>query len=500
MSRTAIIVLGVFIALSLATAQEQPPKLTLRIELRPGPPIGETPEAAAEETAPQTVFDEGQPIDVAFIITNVGEAAYRYYERGRGSERDNEYRLTVKDAAGHPQDDPLELWGGMHYFGGPCMERSLAPGSSLAKHVDLNQWAMPLRPGAYSVCGAYRLNPPVRSAPVPFEVRSHRDMGAYIESLARELASGKLEDTRAQAARYLGFTGRTWTLPYLIDALYEPRQFGVRCETTNAFRCLRNTKACRDALLAALDQRGLAESVPYLLWHYEVPEERALPAVVKALDSPDSKVRAAAASTLGSYCKLGDAAFIPMTKALADPDPGVRAAAAGYLYPFRMMPAAVDAMLKASRDPDPRVRRAAANSMVNASWGVGAAAISARFREMLHETPDMAHEAIGTAWTKTLTSEALRDGLTATDPMVRLHTAVALFIRGDDTMRETMAVTLEQIGEADRFQAENYLSAAARERKLPLPTPLWDSRKRSPNADDLQQRIRQWTDWLRQKQ
>ena len=387
----------------VAVAADQQPELSLRIELRPGPAIGQTPEAAAEKTPPQVVFAEGQPVDVAFIVTNEGVQAYRYYERGRGSERDNEYGMKVTDGQGRPQDDPVQLWGGIGDQGGICMDSRLDPGASFTKHVYLNQWVMPPSPGKYSVSGVYGgMGTPssAPSAPVQFEVRARADMGAYIESLARELAGGKLEDNRAQAARYLGFTGRTWILPYLIDALYETRQFGVRCEAANAFRCLRNTQACREALLTALDQRGLAASMPYLLWHYKVPEERTLPAVVKALNSPDAKVRAVAASTLGSYCKLGDAAFVPMTRALADPDPEVRAAAAGYLYPFRMSPAAVEAMLKASRDPDARVRHAAANSMVNAASGVGATAIKARFREMLHETPDMAHEAIETAWTK----------------------------------------------------------------------------------------------------
>ena len=83
--------------------------------------------------------------------------------------------------------------------------------------------------------------------------------------------------------------------------------------------------------------------------------------------------------------------------------------------------------------------------------------------------------------------------------MVRLHTAVALFVRGDDTMRERMAATLDQLGEgADPYQVDNWLSESARDRKLKPPS-FSDADHRLPSLRETRQRVRVWIDWLREK-
>ncbi|MBU0606340.1 MAG: HEAT repeat domain-containing protein [Armatimonadetes bacterium] len=500
MSRTGFVVVGVLLALSLAVAQEQPPALTLRIELRPGPPMGQSPEAAADTTPPQAIFDEGQPIDVAFIITNVGQTAYRYLDRNYDrSGRMEEHAVQVTDAQGKPQDDPRKLCGGGGMGGGLCGQRDLAPQASFTKHIYLNQWVMPLPPGKYSARGTYQaemLVPaeravhrlPFQSDRVEFEIRPRADMAAYVRTLAQD-AQGEDSNRRVQAMAYLGFTGLPLALPYAVAGLYDDHRDNTCFQAGEAFLYQRDAGACREALLAALDQRGLAEMLTYYLQHYGVPLERSFPAVLKALDSPDLTQRALAANKLVAYSKLGEPVFAALTRALADPEPKVRSAAVGTLHLYHT-PEALQALLEASHDPDEDVRLTSVWALSDLREDQKTDPVRARVREMLADTPKVVHQILSQALWLMVQPADLRVGLRAADPLVRLHTAIAMFDRGDDTARETIAAALPSVPSLDQERVLGWLRSAAEHRNLKGPPPPTDWRQRMPA----------WIDWLRQKQ
>jgi len=111
--RTAFVMLTLLALAMPACAQdaEAPAadqiKLSLTIALRHGPPVGEE---LAEDAPPDTVFLEGEPIDVAFTITNVGETPFKYADRNDDSSgRLDEYEVQAISADGQQMDDPDEF-------------------------------------------------------------------------------------------------------------------------------------------------------------------------------------------------------------------------------------------------------------------------------------------------------------------------------------------------------------------------------------------------------
>lgn len=487
-SAAVMLALAILLA-SIANAAEERPNLTLKIELRPGPPIGQTPEAAAQSTPPQAVFEEGQPIDVAFTVTNRGTQPYMYNDRlGDVSGRMEQYAVKVCDEQGHVRDDPRQLskwdplWGGLSGGPGP-----LAPGASFTKHVYLNQWTMPLPPGLYTACGTYLVDRALRSyptdptlgfasAPVAFEIRRRDDMSRYINSLTDGLESREPEK-REQTITYLGFTSSLEAVPYIISGFYDDSD-NVAFEAYISFLYMRDAKGCADVLLKSWEDRGPAYRLQERLHNYQVPKERLLPGVLKALKSPHAKVRATAATCLGTF---GDAAVEVLVSATNDPDASVRSAATAALCPYRS-PAAIGAVLRVSHDPDEKVRLTAVDVLAS-SHGP---AYRARLRKMLQDTPAVAHAVILDADRAKLTPDDLRYGLHATDDLIRIHTAVALFGLGDDSMRAVVARGIKHLTRQDQENVCWWLRSAAMRRKL------------SPPAFALST-TQIWIDWLLRK-
>jgi len=464
--------LVVAVSCGVASGQDRP-VVSLTIALRPGPPVGQTPEDAAKAGAlAASAFDQGSPIDVAFTITNEGQELYRYRDRnGDRSGRMPEYAVEVTDEQGRKLDDPRRLWGGAWVGGGSSGQADLPPGGSFTKHVTLNQWVMPLAPGRYNATGVYKPDQPapeqpvgpVRSTPVSFEVRARAeaDLKAYIGLVGHELSSGKPED-RLQAVRYLGFTGSPLALPYLGASLNDDGP-NVAFWAQGAFLYQTDREACVQALLAALGNRGAASGVTYLLQHYEVPRSRTLAPTAKWLRDPDPKRRAAAASALARYSDLGDAALTPLLAALGDQDTGVRQAVAGALCMYRKA-RATQALLTATHDHDVGVR-------VKAVWSLGtshAGAAVPRLQELLHDVPVVAQEAvrslesIGTPAAK----EALGHGLNLTDGRTRAMAAAALLALGDDSVREFLAKALEAADPGLQEFIHNQLNMAVQHRRI----------------------------------
>jgi len=486
--------LVVAVSWGVASGQDHP-VLSLTIALRPGPRIGQTPEDATKAGAPAArAFDQGSPIDVAFTITNDGQAPYRYRDRNYDrSGRMPEYAVEVTDEQGRKLGDPRKLWSGGWVGGGLSGGANLPTGGSFTKHVYLNQWVMPLGAGRYTAIGVYKpMQPapeapvgPLRSAPVPFEVRarSEADLRAYIRLLGQELDSSKAE-CRLQATRYLGFTGSPRALQHLAASLYDDGP-NVAFWAQEAFLYQTDREACVQALLAALESRGAASGVTHLLQHYDVPRSRTLAPTAKWLSDPDPKRRAAAASALARYSELGDAALTPLLAALGDQDTGVRQAVAGALCMYRKA-RATQALLTATHDHDVNVR-------FKAVWSLGtshAGAAVPRLQELLHDVPVVAQEAvrsleaIGTPAAK----EALGHGLNLADDRSRMMAAGALLALGDDSVRELLAKALEAADPALREFIHNQLNMAVQKRRIPGPRPdgawCYDSRG--------------WVTWLRQ--
>lgn len=465
-------------------------KLSLTITLRHGPPVDQTARDSAAAGAPAaTVFDEGEPIDVAFTITNVGETPFEYEDRNYDrSGRMQEYQLRATDATGQPADDPRELWDAWGPFGGRFGRGEIGPGHSFTKHIWLNEWVMPLAPGRYTVMGAYYPAPwPfvekqswVKSPPVEIEVlpRTETEMAAWVEELgadvvaaaemAREVlpqlpdwrlalvprhvrppgepipppdpeqqASAQAERARVRAepaVRYLGFTGSPLALPYLIETSY-----GLFDRGYDGFMYMRDKQACEDALLTALDERGATSMGWYLLYRLGVPEERTLPRTLEWLADADPARRADAAKALARYRESGEVPLQALLGAVDDEDPYVRRAV---VYALDRFPAdeATTALLSASLDPDENVRAAAARTLRPKRGPT----VIPRLQELLQDVARVALQAVDNlaSFDTPAAAAALRTGLNAADQDVRVEVALILFGRGDDSVREILADAL----------------------------------------------------------
>jgi HEAT repeat protein len=494
-SLTALLfTLAVLVACAADDADTQQVDLSLTITLRHGPPVGQTPQdAAAAGAPPATVFDQGEPIDVAFTISNVGQTPFAYTDRDYDrSGRMNEYAVQVSDQQDRTLEDPRELWGGAWLGGGASGGAEIAPGESFTKHIYLNQWVMPLPPGGYTVVGIYHPDvwapseqTAVRSQPAEIQVRprTEAEMKARIAELALELEATEPE-RRVQAVRYLGFTGSAHALPYLTSGLYEQGS-NVPFRASEAFLYMTDTDACIEALLTTLNERGPARPLQYLLNQYQVPKEQTLAPTVRRLSDPNPAIRAAAAGALGQHHELGDAALDPLLGALKDEDPQVRRAVAGALYNYRM-PRASQALLAATEDPDESVRETAARVLGNTQ----VAAAIPRLRELMEDTRMVARDAvdalvsIGTPEA----AEALRSGLQLQEEQIRVRAAIALLRLGDDSTRELIAKALEGGDWRLRQMIYGYLGYAVERRGIPGPGPEYNPYTAGPDA---------WIQWLR---
>ncbi len=471
--------------------------LSLTITLRHGPPVSQTPEETAEAGAPaDTVFRQGEPIDVAFTITNEGEKSFRYIDvEGSRPGGMGQYRLVVTDERGRRLADPWKVWGGGGRSGGLNLA-DISPGESFTKHVYLNQWVMPLSPGHYTVVGVYWPHPHgarwgyaavPHCLPVEMDVRprTEADLKAYVRRLGGELQSDEPQ-RRLQAVRYLGFSGSLHALSDIARTLYDEGQ-NVAFRAGEAFRYMTDRNACIRVLLRTLDERGPITRLQYLVAHYKVPKSRTLAPTIKGLSDPDATRRAAAARTLGQYYDMGDAALVPLLGTLKDKDPGVRQAAVSALWNYRL-PKATAALLAASYDPDEQIRR-----LVIQTLGIlKAEAAIPRLSELLVETPMIACAAVD-ALRKIGTAEAveaLRDGLEVVEETVRVRTAAALLSLGDDSVRALLADALESA--SFPWLASdicNLLGNAVEKRGIPGPGPEGKTHMIDPEA---------WLKWLRQ--
>jgi HEAT repeat protein len=479
----------------LASGVWAQPTLAVAIALRPGPPIGATPEQVAALAPPTTVFYQGTPVDVAFTITNRGAQPYGYQDRNhdRGGRMD-EYRVEVADERGRALPDPRSLSRLAGPGGGLSVPTELVPGQSFTKHVYLNQWALPLPPGSYSVTGVYDRSwfaqppgaAPVRSEPVSIEIipRGPADLRAYISGLGAEAGSDE-PARRRQAVEYLGFTGSVDALPYLTAALYDESP-GVGFGAGQGFLYITDRQACIAALLAALRTRGCHHLLGWLLQLYDVPPEDTLSDTLAWLQCNEAPKRAAAANVLQGYGALGEAALGPLLAATKDPDATVREQAISSLLAFRDA-RVTQALLAATRDAEPGVRQTAALRL----GVVGTEAAIARLEEMLRDTPGVAQEAAkALEATGPASMEALRRGMTVPDRRVAFVCMTTLLEFGDDTVRPVLRDALAQADRDLQAFARNRLGLAVEKRRIPGP---------GENGSAYSQSTEAWLKWLERR-
>ena len=417
------------------------PSLSVTLALRHGSPLGERGVDVSAAMAPaDSVFLQGEPIDAAFTITNVGSKPYRYMFRNYDrSGRMDEYALEVTDTQGRLLPDPRRLSGRGEFVIEAVYFSLLGPGQSFTEHVYLNRWVLPLAPGSYRAVGAYKavyvrppdpapMPEPFRSPAVPFVIlpRTDAEMRTYLAGLGR-CARFPDDQTQERAVKYLAFTGSSAALPYLIRTLYTGGMNARFYANEGFIYYAEHRDEAVAALVHALEVHGPTRGMTGVLIHYQAPPSLALgptlAPTLRWLSARNPQRRAAAAEALWLYGRMGDAALVPLLGALQDSDAGVRLAAAEALWTYRD-PRVLKALLAASHDPD--------------------------------------------------------EG-------VRLHVAAALIALGDDSQREFLATAIEKAQPGAASEIIGWLAEALSHRNFAGPKP--------ENRDH-----QAWVKWLREKE
>jgi hypothetical protein len=98
-------------------------------------------------------FSGDEAIPVTMEITNVGAVTVNFQVGGlnRG-DRDNQFRFTAYGS------EPVPDTGNPLNFGGLAGNRTLKPGETFRKEVDVRKWFKFSKPGRYGIVGTYWLS------------------------------------------------------------------------------------------------------------------------------------------------------------------------------------------------------------------------------------------------------------------------------------------------------------------------------------------------------
>ncbi len=196
----------------------------------------------------QQSFKAGDEIPIVFEITNTGTAPYEYWDRSYDrSGRMPEFKLTAAKN-GAPLPDPREVLKGAFFFGGLAPSATLAPGKSFTKTIVLNRWVLISQPGKYTVIGSYHLfkdNPYVISPSIDITVtpRTDEEMAAYIKDLSAQLTAvlaAKREpgdDKASPLIQKLMYTRDPRILPALVKAMNTPDSGNAAFWAGEAIEC-----------------------------------------------------------------------------------------------------------------------------------------------------------------------------------------------------------------------------------------------------------------------
>lgn len=98
-------------------------------------------------------FAPGEPVMVRLKITNVGEKSFRFFEGGQQrGPRDNQFGFIAFNFL-----TPVPDTGDPTNFGGIAAFRTVEPGQTFEKEVDLRGWFKFEPGGSYSITGLYQV-------------------------------------------------------------------------------------------------------------------------------------------------------------------------------------------------------------------------------------------------------------------------------------------------------------------------------------------------------
>ncbi len=99
-------------------------------------------------------FSTDEPLPVTLEITNVGTAPVTFQVGGKNrGERDNQFGFTAYDGMNAIPDT-----GNPVHFGGISFNKTLQPGETFTKEVDLRKWFTFPKAGTYEITGTYSLS------------------------------------------------------------------------------------------------------------------------------------------------------------------------------------------------------------------------------------------------------------------------------------------------------------------------------------------------------
>jgi HEAT repeat protein/Armadillo/beta-catenin-like repeat-containing protein len=255
--------------------------------------------------------------------------------------------------------------------------RMLAPGAAETRQYTLNLHMAVLKPGTYSVSGAFepRLQSGIhaRSNRVVFRIlqTSPDTLRQRLSELTRQIAA----DPRPTAT-LLGFTGDAAAIPPLVDLLYH-QDDGVQVAAADALLYF-DRRSVRASLVEALRQRGPRERmIDFLVVELRTPNALTRPWLLLALRSGERDSRAAAVEGLYlSNFRHDPALFAPLATMLRDPVALVRQKASAAVGGYQNQQA-LTALVPLVDDSDASV---AEQATIAVGWIAQSSAVSATTR------------------------------------------------------------------------------------------------------------------------
>lgn len=304
----------------------------------------------------------GDEIPIEFIITNQGDTDYAYADRNYDrSGRMGEYELIAKNTAGETMTDPRASYlGGIS--GGLHSPKNLPPGGFFTRTIDLNRWVLIRTPGRYRITGVYRTegNQKIESAPITIIVkpRSEADMETYIKSLSAKLNASKAREDRDEIIKKLMYTGSPKIVPLLLDLMYE-RDSGF-WEAEALLYYVPHSDEIKQAILQTAANRGLGQSMQYVLAHYDVTPDEMYPLIERSL-APENP-QAWANGALAAQVYASDTFTSRLITLATDPNSGARDQAI-YALALNRTDESVKTLKTLLEDADEAIRKTVARAI-----------------------------------------------------------------------------------------------------------------------------------------
>ena len=272
----------------------------------------------------------GEPLFITYYVKNAGEKPFKLFVGGdqRGI-RPGETSITAVDAEGNKVKDPNQ---NAPSFGGPGGNIIIEPGEIYSERRFLPKWCEFEKPGEYiltckrtiKVLDANKntydndeyVDQPVLSTFV-VTVRPYRKeaMQEVIENLG-EIILGEEKQPAFDAAQMLAYIRDASVVPHLVKAVELKRNAGAALKGLSRYPCEESV----DAMAKGLEYRG--DSFVRSVAAYglsKMKSQKAVAALIKALDDNDEYVRRGVIRSLG---KIGDKNIVAVLKNYFD-DPSM---------------------------------------------------------------------------------------------------------------------------------------------------------------------------------